>query len=206
MLWLVNWAQLYSTPSAQCVESHCSTFSSYTEKEKKEEKRKLWLHFLTFIYSPSPRPTHCDVFRWNWEKPRVISVILILPIDYRSHSFPFQSHFRSARSVFSRPVHLWECTKRFSVSWVSVSIHIVRHLTTSGETGVTHTTRLSFQAVPFPLLWLCGSSLMSPCQLLFFWKGRLKTVQTSECCYFMCSPSEVMSQYEKWKMPRKTTI
>lgn len=42
------------------------------------------------------------------------------------------------------------------------------------ETGVTHTTRLSFQAVPFPLLWLCGSLLMSQCQLLFSWKASCK--------------------------------
>lgn len=53
-------------------------------------------------------------------------------IDYSYHSFSFHSHFRSAWPVFLA-LHIFENVANGFVSWVSVSIHIVRHLTTSGD-------------------------------------------------------------------------
>lgn len=123
--------------------------------------------FPDFFYAPSPQPTHCCVFRQNREKPWVILWFLIPMIDYCPQSF-FPVTF--SKSSFPSSVHLWENSECFLCPG-SLCQYTLLDIQRPVETGVTHTTRLSFQPVPFPLLWLCGSLLMSPCQLLFSWKA-----------------------------------
>lgn len=53
-------------------------------------------------------------------------------IDYCYRSFSFHAHFKSAWPVF--PVlHIFENVANGFLSWVSMSLHIVRPLTTSGD-------------------------------------------------------------------------
>lgn len=82
--------------------------------------------------------------------------------------------------------------------WVSVSIHIVRHLTTSGDwSNSYHPTQLSGRSFS-PCCGFVAPHLRLHAGCFFFWKGRLKTVQTSKRCYFMCSPSQ--SNVTIWEM------
>lgn len=139
-------------------------------------RQKKCYEFISWLFS-CPQPTHCSVFRWNWENPRVVFCdfwfLRLISAPILSPS----SHILEVPVLFLSHVHPWESLCQYTV------LDIQRPV----ETGVTHTTRLSFQAVPFPLLWLCGSLLMSPCQLFFLLKGQLQNVQTFKYCYFMCS-------------------
>lgn len=121
------------------------------------------------------------------------------------------SHFDSADWLplpfFLSPVAFQKCPLWFfflypgaslRMPWVSVSIHIVRHLTTSGDwSNSYHPTQLSGRSFS-PCCGFVAPHLRLHAGCFFFWKGRLKTVQTFKRCYFMCSPSQ--SNVTIWEM------
>lgn len=129
---------------------------------------------LFLLFFPSPQPTHCSGFRWNWEKPRerhfndfwflwLITAPILSPF---SHFFEMSVLFFLRDSVFEN------VPNGFCILGPCVN----RHLTSSGDWGnLYHPTQFS---VSFPLavaLWLTTYVYVP---VAFLLKGQLQTVQT----------------------------
>lgn len=162
-------------------------FSRAAATLKKKESCELisWLFFHATAH-----PVLQRFFRWNWEIP---TVILWSPPPL----FLFTVAFWMGLSYFCR--YIFEKYTTSLCQYTLLGIHRPE------ETWVTHTTRLGFQAVPFCLLWLCGSLLMSPCQLLLSWKASFKMCRPLSACILLKLSIKNNVTYEEWKaqMPER---
>lgn len=109
--------------------------------------------FISLLLAATAHPLQS--FQMKLRQTQSQFVTVFIPAFHSCSYFPISWHIFT---VLALCVHLL-C--------FSISIYIFSP-SQPAVAGVTRPTQLIFQAVPSALLWLCGSVLMSPCQLLFF--------------------------------------
>lgn len=143
------------------------------------QKKKSY-EFISWLFS-CPQPHSPPTQGFSHETKRVIFVTFD---SYDWSLFPFFPSpvtFQKWLSCFSNV----ENTPNASLSWVSVSIHIVRHPAASGDwSNSYHPTQLSGCSLPLAVALWFPTYVSMP--VAFLLKGQLQNVQTLKCCYFMC--------------------